>query len=65
MIMTNAIRGSATVYEFPLRGRFAVNIQRGDSELAAVRTPSPAAAVAIGGAWYHDEAIEAEHPRKN
>ena len=61
--MTNATRGTATIHAFPARGRFALTPPRSESD--AMRTPSQAAAVAIGGAWYHDEAIDAEAPRKN
>jgi hypothetical protein len=61
--MTTSIpRGSARIYEFPLRGRFAqeqqapINLE----EQAAVR-------VAVGSGWYHDAAIaeEAERLRNN
>jgi hypothetical protein len=53
--------GSATIYTFPPRGRFALRI---DDTAAAVQLPQGAELV-TGSGWYHDEAIQAEHPRKN
>ena len=61
---TNTQGGSATIYQFPLRGRFAAPAQQNDTS-ASSRVPSHAAAVAIGSAWYHDAAIDAERPRGN
>ncbi len=53
--------GSATIYQFPARGRFAVPSGESSSD-ATVRY----AKVAAGSSWYHDEAIrEAEGARKN
>jgi uncharacterized protein DUF2735 len=55
-------RPSATIYQFPLRGRFAT----GRSTLPATndalpRMPSPP----LGTAWYHDEAIRQERARED
>jgi hypothetical protein len=58
---TNVQGGSAAIYKFPARGRFAMNTQRDDTKVTALR----AAEVAFGSGWYHDEAIEAERARKN
>ena len=52
--MTTLNHGSATIYQFPLRGRFAVNADRAETTLALPQ----GAKVAVGGAWYHDEAIQ-------
>ena len=53
-------RDSATIYEFPRRGRFAVAAQ--NDEARAARLPR----VVFGSGWYHDEAIEeADRARKN
>jgi Protein of unknown function (DUF2735) len=62
--MTNTVQsGSAKIYEFPARGRFAVADRRND---AAKSPTSRAAQTACGGAWYHEEAIaEAERRRDN
>jgi hypothetical protein len=58
---TSFQRESATVYEFPVRGRFAIaNRQREEAEQAA-SLPR----VSFGSGWYHDEAMEAESARKN
>jgi hypothetical protein len=64
---TNSHSGSATIYAFPARGRFALSGHRDDSEkLASPRATKPV----IGDAWYHEEAIqeaikEADRNRKN
>ena len=55
---TNVEGGSATIYQFPARGRYATNA----AEKASVTQPAP---IVFGGGWYHDEAIEAERARKN
>jgi hypothetical protein len=59
--MTAHYQGSAKIYDFPPRGRFAVGAAQSDSE---AKTAPRAAAVAFGS-WYHEEAIEAERTRKN
>ena len=60
---TNFHHPSATIYEFPLRGRFAVTTGRDEAStsMASQRLPT----IASGGSWYHDEAIEAERTRSN
>jgi hypothetical protein len=55
--------GSATIYQFPMRGRFAASAPHDDDANAASTTPR-APAIAFGS-WYHEEAIEAERARKN
>ena len=60
----NAIRESATIYQFPVGGRAAL----GGHPLEANPTGSLArvAKVAASGAWYHEEAMqEAQRARKN
>jgi hypothetical protein len=54
--MTTLSRGSATIYQFPARGRFAANAERNDGKAALPQ----GARLAVGGAWYHDEAIRNE-----
>lgn len=56
---TNAENGSATIYQFPARGRFATSAPC--EEVKTVAAPR----VVYGSGWYHDEAIEAERTRKN
>jgi Protein of unknown function (DUF2735) len=54
--MTNNHQGgSATIYQFPARGRFAAADRR--NEAAKIPT-SRMAQTACGSAWYHEEAIE-------
>jgi hypothetical protein len=63
---TSFPRGSAQIYEFPSRGRFAVN-GRDQSKPRANVEPQPLVKVASGSGWYHDAAIaeEAERSRSN
>ena len=60
---TSHAQASATIYEFPKRGRFAVTAQRDEVTAADYLSPR----VAYGSGWYHDEAIEddAERSRRN
>jgi hypothetical protein len=44
-------RGSATIYQFPLRGRFAPNSP-------AANAPFPHPYVEAGSGWYHQEAVD-------
>ena len=59
--MTAHLQGSAKIYDFPLRGRFAISASH-ESEAAKFATQAPAI---MFGSWYHEEAIEAERTRKN
>jgi Protein of unknown function (DUF2735) len=52
--MITNFSGSAKIYTFPPRGRFAENSQHGDAR--DLQRPL-AEKLALGGAWYHDEAI--------
>ena len=62
---TNLDQASAQIIQFPARGRFAVAAQLVESQ-AVDAAASRVARIAIGSAWYHDEAIEqAERDRKN
>ena len=54
---TNFQRGSAKIYEFPARGRFAQSSHE-ETSAAATATPPRAAKIVCGGAWYHEQAIE-------
>jgi hypothetical protein len=54
--------GSAKIYQFPPRGRFAIDHRRDDIK-AASHSAQHFAQAACGSAWYHEEAIEAEQPR--
>jgi hypothetical protein len=61
--MASIAGGSAQIYEFPLRGRFALK-GRDESQLRANLEAQPLVKVASGSGWYHDAAIaEAEHSR--
>jgi hypothetical protein len=56
--MTTSIsRGSAQIYEFPPRGRFALNA-RGERQPRTDLESQPLVNVAAGSGWYHEAAIE-------
>jgi hypothetical protein len=55
--------GSAKIYTFPPRGRFAVRIDDIAADSAAQLPPG--VSLVTGSGWYHDEAIQAEKPPKN
>jgi len=60
---TSVQGGSATIHQFPPRGRYAVSGARGEPERAASTLPVPN--IVFGSGWYHDEAIEAERAQKS
>jgi hypothetical protein len=61
--MTTSIpRGSARIYEFPLRGRFAQG--RREEQPTPINLEAQAALrAAVGSGWYHDAAIAEEAGR--
>ena len=56
--MTTSIsRGSAQIYEFPPRGRFALNGRDQSQPRTNLESP-PLVKAAAGSGWYHEAAIE-------
>ena len=63
---TSYDRGSAEIYEFPLRGRFAAASKQDESKSVAGLATPRLPMTAFGGNWYHEEAIqEAERARRS
>ena len=66
--MTTNISGSAKIYAFPPRGRFALRVQ-GDEPVPKVQLPYGVKFVSGASGWYHEEAIQSaadtEQGRKN
>lgn len=58
---TSTSGGSAQIYQFPPRGRFALNTR---TESQAVES-QPLVKVAAGSGWYHEAAIQEGEPRSN
>jgi hypothetical protein len=58
----SAVRMSATIYQFPPRGRVATSSARLDDRKIAESLPRPASS--YGSAWYHEAAIQEDRPRK-
>jgi hypothetical protein len=56
---TTPVRESATIYQFPARGRFAVDRDHGASDSTARY-----AKATFGAGWYHDEAIQEDRAQK-
>ena len=60
---TSMNQGSARIYQFPAGGRAALEGRRSNEAKAlADLTLSRAAEIAVGGAWYHDAAIQDSKP---
>jgi hypothetical protein len=64
MMTSNAQTGSATIYQFPKRGRFAAGANEHAASNANVVSARAVSGVA-DDAWYHAEAIEADRQRTN
>ena len=61
---TSISGGSAQIYQFPARGRFALNASNDiQSRISAEAQALPK--VAYGSGWYHDAAIQDERSRGN
>ena len=55
--------GSAKIYQFPAGGRAALGGGRyGEAKPAVEQGVTRASEVAVGGAWYHDAAIQESKP---
>jgi hypothetical protein len=67
--MTTNFSGSAKIYTFPARGRFAAGNSSEQVKPAANISFPRGVRVASGSAWYHEEAIQeankTEPARKN
>jgi hypothetical protein len=70
---TELHRGSAKIYDFPPRGRFAASgrfdgpasvLNLTAARVASLTTPG-IAPVAFGSSWYHEEAIRDEQTRSD
>jgi Protein of unknown function (DUF2735) len=60
---TSLNQGSARIYQFPVGGRSALAGRRYDETGSVADLGlSRASEVTIGGAWYHDEAIQESKP---
>jgi hypothetical protein len=63
---TNLNRGSATIYAFPARGRFAVGAYREEAMPAAELQSPRMSETVLTGSWYHEEAVrDADRTRKH
>jgi len=60
----NSQRASATIYQFPPRGRFAAAEQRDASRAAINPMLQRAAQAAVASAWYHEDAIRDAEPTR-
>lgn len=62
----NNHRSTAQIYQFPMGGRSGLTARRDSYKPAGEVIPEVSARVAIGGSWYHEEAVrEADTSRKH
>jgi hypothetical protein len=62
----NSQRQTATIYKFPVGGRSGLVGLRETTKPASEFVQEATSMVAIGGSWYHEEAIrEADKSRKH
>jgi hypothetical protein len=60
---TSLNQGSATIYQFPAGGRAGLSARRQVETQAPVELASSRVSeIAVGGAWYHDAAIQESKP---
>jgi hypothetical protein len=57
------LSGSAKIYTFPPRGRFALANQHEANDLAGNAQLPRGVRIASGSGWYHEAAIQAEKNR--
>jgi hypothetical protein len=62
---TSTSGGSAQIYQFPPRGRFAVNAGDNAQLRITLETQVLPKVAAYGSGWYHDAAIQDERSRGN
>ena len=60
--MSTTTERSATIYQFPARGRFAVSTQHDEPAAASL---APRVKTVSGSAWYHEEAVAEERNLTN
>jgi hypothetical protein len=53
----NSNRATAQIYQFPIGGRSGLAVRRDTSKPAAEHNMEATNKVAIGGNWYHEEAV--------
>jgi hypothetical protein len=57
---TNSQPASVKIYTFPARGRFALGDNHEEAKPASNATLPRFAKLVVGGAWYHEAAIQEE-----
>jgi len=63
MMNTSLNQGSARIYQFPAGGRSGVSARRQGETQAPADLASPRVSE-VGGAWYHDAAIQESKPER-
>ncbi|WP_291575575.1 DUF2735 domain-containing protein [Bradyrhizobium sp.] len=62
---TSFNQGSARIYQFPVGGRSAIAGRRHDEiKTAADLASSRVSEAVVGGAWYHEAAVQESKPSK-
>ncbi len=57
--------GSAKIYQFPVGGRSALGIRHHEETPPSADASSRMSEIAVGGAWYHDAAIQESKPARD
>ncbi len=66
MMNSSLNHGSAKIYQFPVGGRSALGARRHDETSPSVDLAlSRMSDIAVGGAWYHDAAIQESKPGRD
>ncbi|MGX4772229.1 DUF2735 domain-containing protein [Bradyrhizobium guangdongense] len=64
MMYNGLSQGSATIYQFPVGGRAALDGRRyGETRLAADHASLPANASICSDSWYHQDAVDEAKPK--
>ena len=56
-------RASATIYQFPPRGRYAAGVRLQATPTTGPGLPHVMSPTIVGSGWYHEEAIRQERDR--
>lgn len=59
---TSFNQGSARIYQFPVGGRSGMAGHRHDESATSTVPVSRVSEAAVGGAWYHEAAIQESRP---
>ena len=62
---TDFDRSSATIYQFPPRGRYAIGARQSGPQRGSMMDVALPHMATLGSSWYHEEAIREERAHKD